>query len=117
MERLAVIQEDISTLRKHQAINEASSAPTITAEIQGLRIGACVLLTAPIELLVEVGLNIKRASPYEYTFIAGFSNGYLHYGPPSDYCDKGGYEATECLLAPGWQRICEEKAADIIRRL
>lgn len=30
---------------------------------------------------------------------------------------KGGYEVTECLLAPEWQSICEAKAADILARL
>ena len=69
------------------------------------------------EVLVEVGLNVKRASPYEHTFIAAFSNGYMHYGPPASDYDKGGYEVTECLLAPEWQQIYEQKANEIIRRL
>ena len=46
-----------------------------------------------------------------------FTNGYIHYGPPAAYYDKGGYEATECFLAPAWQALYERKAADVIRRL
>ena len=117
MEQLARIQDKISTLRKHQAINDESGETTISAEVQGIKIGDCVLIGAPIELLVEVGLNIKKSSPYEHTFIAAFSNGYMHYGPPADQYDKGGYEVTECLLAPEWQEIFEHKANEIIRRL
>jgi len=31
--------------------------------------------------------------------------------------ERGGYEVTDRLLAPEWQEIYEERAADIIRRL
>jgi len=117
MERLARIQDKIATLEKHQAINEESGSPTISAEVQGIRIGDCVLITSPAELLIEIGLNIKKASPYKYTFIVPFSNGYIHYGPPADAYDRGGYEVTECLLAPEWQKIYERKALEIIHRL
>ncbi len=117
MEKLVKIQEDIATLQKHQAINQESGTATIAAEVQGIKIGDCVLISSPAELLVEVGLNIKKASPYEHTFVAAFSNGYLHYGPPAADYNKGGYEVTECLLAPQWQRLYENKAHDIIRRL
>ena len=117
MEKLARIQDKITTLKKHQAINDESGRPTISAEVQGIKIGNCVLITSPTELLVEVGLNIKKDSPYKHTLIAAYSNGYMHYGPPADDYDKGGYEVTECLLAPQWQQIYEKKADEIIRRL
>jgi hypothetical protein len=68
-------------------------------------------------MLTEVGLNIKKSSPYEKTFVVGFSNGYMHYGPPADDYDSGGYEVTECLLAPEWQEILEDKAAEMISDL
>ena len=117
MERLAVIQEDLMTLEKHQALNAASDSATIPAEIQGIRIGDCVLITSPAELLVEIGLNLKRASPFPHTLVAPFSNGYMHYGAPADAYDRGGYEVTECLLAPEWQALYEQKAAEIMRKL
>ena len=82
--------------------------------MQGIKIGDCVLISSPAEVLVEVGLNIKNASPYEHTFVAAFSNGYMHYGPPAAAYSKGGYEVTECLLAPEWQQIYEKKANAII---
>ena len=117
MEKLTRIQDKIATLEKHEAINQDSGEATIPAEVQGIRIGDCVLITSPAEVLVEVGLNVKKASPYEYTFVAAFSNGYVHYGPPAAEYAKGGYEVTECLLAPEWQQIYEKKADEIIRRL
>jgi hypothetical protein len=117
MEKLARIQDDIATLRRHQAINDEAGEATVLTEVQGMRIGDCVLITSPAEVLVEVGLNVKRASPYRYTFVASCSNGYVHYGPPADHYGRGGYEVTECFLAPEWQKIWESKAAEVIRRL
>lgn len=117
MGKLARIQDDISTLKKHQAINQESGEETISAEVQGIRIGDCVLITSPAEVLVEVGLNVKKVSPYKHTFVAAFSNGYMHYGAPASYYGKEGYEVTECLLAPEWQHIYEKKAGEIIHRL
>ena len=117
MEKLARIQDKIATLHRHQAINDESGEETVAAEVQGIRIGDCVLITSTTEVLTEVALNIKNASPFEHTFIAAFSNGYIHYGPAATDYDKGGYEVTECFIAPEWQQIYEDKVADIIRRL
>lgn len=117
MERLVVIREDLDTLRKHQQINADSASPTVAAEVQGIRIGDSVVITSPAELLVEVGLNLKQASPYEHTLVAPFSNGYLHYGIPAGAYGRGGYESMECLLAPQWQDIYQRAAIDIMHRL
>jgi hypothetical protein len=117
MEKLARIQDKIATLKIHKAINDGSGEDTIEAEIMGIRIGDCVLVSSPTEALVEIGLNIKKASPFKYTFIAAFSNGYMHYGPPVDTYSMGGYEVTECLLAPEWQEIFEAKVKKIIDKI
>jgi hypothetical protein len=117
MERLARIQDKIETLKFHQELNDKSGEKTIAAEVQGIRIGASVIITSPAELLVEVGLNLKKASSHQHTLVAAFSNGYIHYGAPAAAYARGGYEVTECLLAPEWQAIYEKKAKDIMRRL
>jgi hypothetical protein len=117
MEKLVRIREDIATLKIHQAFNEASGEATITAEVMGLKIGDCVLVTAPLEALTEIGLKVKARSPYPHTFMAAFTNGYLQYGPPAAHYEKGGYEVTECFLAPEWQAIYEATAGEVISRL
>jgi hypothetical protein len=45
MEKMARIQDKIATLEKHQAFNLAAGEPTITTEVQGIRIGEFVLIT------------------------------------------------------------------------
>lgn len=117
MEKLARIQDKTATLRRHQTINLEAGKPTVAMEVMGVRIGDFVLITNSTEALVEIGLNVKIASPFEYTFMAAYSNGYIHYGPPASEYPKGGYEVTECLLAPEWQALYEAKAEEVIRRL
>ncbi len=117
MERLSSIQDKIKTLRKHKQVNDESGETTIPAEILGIRIGDGVMITAPIELAAEVGLNIKKASPFKHTLVASDTNGYMHYGVPPEYYPRGGYEATECLLAPEWLSIFDATVNDILRRL
>jgi len=117
METLTRIQDDIATLEKHKAINDEAGETTIAAEIQGIRIGDCVLITTPAEALAQIGINVKKASPYKHTFMAAYSNGYMHYSPPASDYGTQGYEVTECLIAPQWQGIYEKKANEIIRKL
>lgn len=117
MERLSSIQDKIKTLRKHKQVNDESGETTITAEVLGIRIGDCVMITAPIELACEVGLKIKESSPFKHTLVASDTNGYMHYGVPPEYYPRGGYEATECLLAPQWLAIFEATVSDILREL
>jgi hypothetical protein len=117
MEKMARNQDKITTLKKHFKTNQDAGEPTLSTEVMGIKIGDCLFVSSATEMLTEVGLNIKKSSPYEHTFIAAYSNGYIQYGPPADYYDKGGYEATECILAPEWQQIYEKKVAEIIRKL
>ncbi len=117
MERLARIQVNLPVLRERQAINTRSSSAALPVEVQVLKIGEFVLVTFPGELFVEIGLNIKRTSPFRHTFIASYSNGYIHYAPTEEAFEGGDYEDTNCLLGRGWQQIFESKVAELLRRL
>jgi hypothetical protein len=117
METLSKIQDDIATLEKHAAINARAGGAPILMEVMGVRIGDCVLITAPFEALSEIGLDIKRNSPFPHTFLSAYTNGYLHYGAPAEYYDRGGYEVTECLLAPEWQEVYQEAVRKILAKM
>jgi len=88
-------------------------------ELMGVRIGDFVLLTFPGELTVRIGLNIKEASPYDLTFVAGYTNGYIYYSPTAaQLANAGGaQEDSDCLLAPEWQMQYEAKAAEMLGKL
>ncbi len=119
MEELTRTKTNLALLRKHQAANTEAGSPTVDGEVIGLRIGEFVMVTFPGEPSVQVGLNIKKASPYERTFVVGYTNGYLYYAPTAEQLGNRGsaQEDCDCLLAPEWQRIYEQKAGEILGRL
>ncbi|MEX2027128.1 MAG: hypothetical protein WEH44_07500, partial [Pirellulaceae bacterium] len=84
MEQLTRTQTNLALLKKHHAGNLAAGKRTLDVELVGLRVGDFVLTTFPGELTVRIGLAIKRASPHENTFVAGYTNGYIYYAPTSE---------------------------------
>ena len=84
--------------------------------MMGLRIGKFVLVTFPGELSVQIGLNIKKKSPHKFTFVAGVTNGYIYYTPTAEQLKNrgGAQEDSDCMLAPEWQMIFEDKIKKIL---
>ncbi|MCX6899472.1 MAG: hypothetical protein NT105_12310 [Verrucomicrobia bacterium] len=119
MEQLTRLQANLSLLKMHKAQNDAAGKPTIDVEVVGLRIGDFVLVTFPGELTVEVGLGIKKRAPAPFTFVAGYTNGYIYYAPTAERRKNKGFaqEDCDCLLAPEWQKLYEEKVAAILKKL
>ena len=119
MEQLTRIQENLSLLKKHQAQNVASGKKTIDVEVVGMRIGDFVMVTFPGEPSVEIGLDIKKKSPHPFTFVAGYSNGYIYYAPTTKQRNNAGFaqEDCDCLVAPEWQKLYEEKVNALLKKL
>jgi len=119
MEELTRVQANLALLEMHQAQNAAAGKKTIGVELLGLRVGQFVLVTFPGELSVQIGLDVKKRSPHPMTFVAGYTNGYIYYAPTDEQLRNGGcaQEDCDCLVAPGWQMLFENKAADLLKRL
>ena len=119
MEELTRKQINLALLEKHQARYEKSKSKTVKVEVLGLRVGDFRWVTFPGEITVPIGLRLKKQSPYDLTFISGYTNGYLYYSPTAEQLmNRGGaQEDSDCMLAPEWQRIFETKALNILRRL
>jgi len=84
-----------------------------------VRIGDFVLVTFPGELSVQIGLNIRGRAPGPFTFVCGYTNGYIYYAPTAEQRKNTGFaqEDCDCLLAPEWQKLFEEAADKILKRL
>ena len=119
MEELTRVQENLRLLRMHQKQFVEANSKTISVEILGLRIGDFVMVTFPGELTVQIGLNIKAASPHKDTFVAGYTNGYIYYAPTSEQLRNTGYAQEDCdtILAPEWQALFEAKVAEMLKTL
>ena len=117
MERISKLDDDIETSRRHQKINADSGETDIHGELVGIRVGDLAILSMPVEPMVEIGLEFKQSSGFRDTMIAGYSNGYMHYGATPEYYDMESYDTTECFLAPGWLDVCRENIAEIVKEL
>ena len=54
--------------------------------------GDVALVGCNIEPFCEIGMAIKRDSPFPVTFMCGYTNGRMAYMPTADEWTKGGYE-------------------------
>lgn len=60
--------------------------------LQAIRIGDLAILSSPCETFVEIGLRMKKQSPFAHTFTIELANGYNGYLPTPEQHALGGYE-------------------------
>jgi len=65
---------------------------TITVQIQAIRIGDFAVCGIPFETFVEIGLELKKRSPFPQTMVVGLANGRHGYLPTPEHHKLGGYE-------------------------
>jgi len=72
----------------------AKKEAKVEVEVQAVQIGPVVLVTNPAEFFCQLGLNIKKGSPFRYTFPVSLANGSIGYVPTLEAFgpDGGGYE-------------------------
>lgn len=119
MERLTRLNVNLALLKKHLAQSQSAGEAPLQVEMSALQIGEFRLLTFPGELTVEIGLDLKRRAPAPFTFVAGYTNGYIYYLPTETQRANSGYaqEDCDCLVAPDWRRIFDAKALELLKKL
>jgi neutral ceramidase len=65
---------------------------TLTIKLQAIRIGDLAICGIPFETFVEIGLQLKRESPFPKTMVVGLANGRHGYLPTPEHHSLGGYE-------------------------
>ena len=60
--------------------------------LQTLRIGNVGIAAVPCEVFVEIGLDLKKNSPWKPSFTISLGNGYNGYLPTVEHFELGGYE-------------------------
>jgi len=90
--------------------------PTLDAEIQVLRLSpdlAVVLL--PGEVFVDLGLAIKRGSPFRHTLVVELANDNPAYIPTEKAFKEGSYETVNSRIAPGGGERLAEAAIQLLK--
>mgnify|MGYP001218924809 FL=1 len=73
-----------------------SKEPVATVEVQGIQVGGAIYLSNPGELFCQLGLDIKKGSPFPVTFVVELANGCNSYIPDEKAFtpEGGGYETV-----------------------
>ncbi len=64
--------------------------PTVEVEVQAIQVGPALFVSNPAEYFVEYGLEIKRRSPFPFTFPVQLANGCVGYVPTEGAFGPGG---------------------------
>jgi hypothetical protein len=88
--------------------------------VQAIVLGDVALVGVPGEFFTLLGQEIKRRSPYRYTYVFELANDYVGYIPDSVAFDRGGYQVWMGLhsyLERGSGETIVEQAVRLLDRL
>jgi hypothetical protein len=105
------------SMRKQLAPRQGETRKTW---VQAIVLGDVALVGVPGEFFTLLGQEIKRRSPYRYTFVFELANDYVGYIPDASAFDRGGYQVwmgLHSFLARGSGEIIVDEAVALLDRL
>lgn len=117
-DRLAVRWSSIGLPRR--AAQDQPEAERLTTRIAAARVGSAAMVFLPGEPFVELAIAIRKASPFPFTAVVGYSEDYIGYIPTDRAFENGGYETRAgrwSQLAPGSEAVVCEEAIRLLNGL
>jgi neutral ceramidase len=117
-----VDSRELSFIRRVEAYKimalELLDGPTIPLEVQAFRLSdSLAIVTLPGEVFVELGLAIKRASPFETTVLVELCNDGPGYIPTQKAFAEGSYETVNSRVVPGSGEAMVALAVELLNDL
>ncbi len=128
-EKLAEAREKIKQLTDDSAsffmkvdavrdIDIARMGPTWPMEVQVFRLDSeTAIVGLPCEIFVELGLAIKKASPFKNTIVISIANDRPSYVPTRKAFEEGSYEITNARVKPGTGEMLVETVIQLLHGL
>lgn len=96
----------------------ARDGKPLEVEVQVIALGDRVAwVSLPGEIFVELGLMIKKSSPFAHTLIAELANGSIGYIPDKPAYPQGNYEVVSARCAEGSGELLVGAAVRMLRDL
>jgi neutral ceramidase len=89
----------------------------IEAEILTFGMDKVGIVALPGEIFVELGLEIKKRSPYEHTFIITLSNNSIGYIPNEEAFEYGAYEVEVSEIAKGEGEKMVDTSIELLKKM
>lgn len=83
---------DRKAIYAREAVKLADYPDEVPVKLQVHRIGDLSIAAIPCEVFVEIGLDLKKATPFTRHFTVSLANGYNGYLPTPEHHALGGYE-------------------------
>ena len=103
--------------KDHFPQKEYESGPDVEIDLSAFRIGHLVLAGISGELMHEIGVNIKKQSPFQNTHIVTHCNGSSGYICTDKAYTEGGYEVKVTHLMPGSETPLTSQVLQMINKL
>ena len=109
----------LEQVKAYQALDVAGrDGKPWEVEVQVVALGDEVAwVSLPGEIFVELGLAVKKASPFRYTLIAELANGSVGYVPDRPAYAQGNYEVVSARCAAGSGEMLVEAAVRLLKEL
>lgn len=109
----------LDTVKAYKVLDVAArEGKPLEAEVQVIALGDDVAWVGiPGELFVELGMSIKKRSPYRHTIIAEMANGSISYIPTRRAYEQGNYEVVSARSAAGSGERLADTAVDLLGQL
>lgn len=101
----------------HHILRTAALPERTSTWAQALRVGDLGIVGIPGELFAELGLEIKRRSPFRQTCVIELANDSVGYLPTRQAFGEGGYEVVSSPFTPGAGEQLVETALKLLNRL
>ncbi len=96
----------------------AKQDESLTVEVQAIAFSdEAAIVALPGEIFVELGLALKKQSPFKHTMIAELANGSIGYIPDSRAYPQGNYEVVSARCAQGSGELLVEAALKLLKEL
>jgi hypothetical protein len=86
-------------------------------EVQVIALGDVAWVSLPGEIFVELGLAVKKGSPFARTLTAELANGSVGYIPNQDAYPQGNYEVVSSRCAAGSGELLVEAATRLLKEV
>ena len=90
---------------------DSADGRTLTSEVQAIRVGDWMLVSAPGELFAQIGVRMERAAPTPHVMVVGYANDYLGYLFTDAAFAEGGYEPSAAIAESIEQPLTTAAAA------